>query len=105
MKINIIGDKYGKIENIFFKGFGNGVFYINGKVWVDLGNFIGFCLVEFVRCIEVLMVFLWLKYFLNKCWRYLLGMLSYFVFLEGFIIYKDFEIKVNNFIVIRVNNG
>lgn len=105
MKTNITGDKHGKIENILFKGPGNGVLHTNGKAWVDLGNFTGSCLAEPARCTEALTVFLWLKYSPNKRRRYLLGTSSHLAFSEGFTIYKDSEIKANNSIVIRVNNG
>ena len=105
IKTNITGVKHGKIENILFKGPGNGVLHTNGKAWVDLGNFTGSCLAEPARCTEALTVFLWLKYSPTKRRRYLLGTSSHLAFSEGFTIYKDSEEKANNSIVIRVNNG
>lgn len=105
LKINFIGVKCGKIENVFYRGFGNGFLYMNGRVWVDFGDFIGFCIVEFLRCREVLIVFLWLKYYLNRNKRYFVGILSYLIYLEGFIIYKELDDIVNNIIIFKVNDG
>ena len=105
IKTNITGDKHGKIENIVFKGSGNGFLQTNGKAWVDLGNFTGSCLAEPARCTEALTVFLWLKYYPNKRRRYLLGTSSHLSFSEGFTIYKDSDTRANNSIVVRVNNG
>ena len=105
IKTNITGDKRGKIENILFKGPGNGFLHTNGKAWVDLGNFTGCCLAEPARCTEALTVFLWLKYSPSKRRRYLLGTSSHLAFSEGFTIYKDSDTRANNSVIIRVNNG
>ena len=105
LKTNITGVKHGKIENILFKGPGNGFLHTDGKAWVDLGNFTGSCLAEPGRCKVALTVFLWLKYSPHKHKRYLLGTSSHFTFSEGFTIYKDSDKRANNSIVVRVNNG
>ncbi|KAJ7315640.1 hypothetical protein OS493_038530, partial [Desmophyllum pertusum] len=101
---NTTGVKHGKIENILYKGPGNGFLHTDGRAWVDLGNFTGSCLAEPGTCKDALTVFLWLKYTPNKHRRYLLGTSSHLTYTEGFTIYKD-AAKQNNTIVVRVNNG
>ena len=105
VKTNITGVKHGKIENIIYKGPGNGFLNTNGKAWVDLGNFTDSCLAEPSRCKVALTVFVWLKYSPNKHKRYLLGTSSHLTNSEGFTIYKDSEKRANNSIVVRVNDG
>ncbi|XP_078354871.1 uncharacterized protein LOC144639420 isoform X2 [Oculina patagonica] len=105
IKNNVTGVKHGKIENIHYKGPGNGFLHTNGKAWVDLGNFTGSCLAGPAKCKVALTVFLWLKYSPNKHRRYLLGTSSHLTFSEGFTIYKDSDKRANNSIVVRVNDG
>lgn len=105
MKTNLTGVKHGKIENILYRGPGNGFLYTNGRAWVDLGNFTGSCIAEPSRCKQALTVFLWLKYFPNKNKRYFVGTSSHLTYSEGFTIYKESDKTANNTIVIRVNDG
>lgn len=104
-KTNATGVKHGIINNIFYKGPGYGYLHMDGKAWIDFGNFTGTCLADPARCHQALTVFLWLKYQKSTSKRYFVGTSSHLTYSKGFTIYKDSDKNAKDSIVVRVNDG